>query len=191
MGGKTNPKKIPKMFCRIGFREFISAPDANHIRRRQRSCVYTPLRTAALRASWAYRRSCKKLNSPKTEAMQTTNETHRTLRTFFGKRRENANDHNDWLRSLPLPFGNSLWVVKTAVLIRQRFCLTLDLPTIEVVGGCGGWTTTLYYYRFTYPLISGVGSRVMAKEILSHPLSPLFSPLIPSFSGICKVRKFY
>jgi hypothetical protein len=121
--------------------------------------------------------------------MQTTNETRRTLRMFFGKRRENANDHNDWLHSLPLPFGNSLWAVKTAVLIGQRFCLVLDLPTLEVVGGCGGWTTTLSYYRFTYPLISGVGSRVMAKEILSHPLSPLFSPLIPSFSGICKVRK--
>jgi hypothetical protein len=30
-----------------------------------------------------------------TTAMQTTNETRRALRTFFGKRRENANDHND------------------------------------------------------------------------------------------------
>ncbi len=46
------------------------------------------------------------------------------------------------------------------MLIGQRFCLVLDLPTLEVVGGCGGWTTTLSYYRCTHPLISGVGSRV-------------------------------
>ncbi len=184
MGGKTNPKKIPKMFCRIGFREFISAPDANHIRRRQRSCVYTPLRTAALRASWAYRRSCKKLNSPKTEAMQTTNETHRTLRTFFGKRRENANDHNDWLRSRPLPFGNSLWVVKTAVLIRQRFCLILDLPTLEVVGSCGSWTTTLYYYILVGTLC------VMHRCVKKQQNVRIRDPPVPnSFKNICQNQR--
>jgi hypothetical protein len=94
MGGKKDPKKAQKRFAELDFRiHFCTSCKTN--REKTKKIVYTPLRAAALRASLAYCRSCKKLKNPKTKAMQTTNETRRTLRMFFGKRRDNANDHND------------------------------------------------------------------------------------------------